>query len=252
MIRPARILAPLGLAAALALAALPAVAEECRTVAFETVEHLVCSYDLSAFQIRLHWKDPEGRPYGSLRSFARSDIGRAARFAMNAGMYERDSTPVGLYVEDGETMRPLSTRDGPGNFHMKPNGIFFLADGRAGVLDTATFDTADLAPDFATQSGPMLVIAGKLHPRFIPGSDSIKIRNGVGVSADGRTVTFAISQARVSFDAFARLFRDELGIADALYLDGTISSVYAPEVDRADFFWPVGPIIAAYPRGSSG
>lgn len=242
---PARLFRP---AALFLLLAFPALAEQCRTVTFEAVRHLVCAYDLESFDIRLSWKDEAGRPYGSLRGFAHSETGKAASFAMNAGMYERDSTPVGLYVENGETLRPLSTRDGPGNFHMKPNGVFFISDGRAGVLDTEAYGKAGLRPDFATQSGPMLLIGGRIHPRFIPGSDSVKIRNGVGVSADGRTVTFALSESRVSFDAFARLFRDELGIADALYLDGTISSAYAPETGRRDFFWPVGPIVAAYPR----
>lgn len=244
MIRPAAILAIL---VCLATGG-PAQAGACRTVTFESVSHLACSYDLADHDVRLHWKDDNVRAYASLRTFARSQAGDAAVFAMNAGMYDRDSSPVGLYVENSEQLRPLTTKDGPGNFHMKPNGVFFIAAGRAGVLATEAFAASAVKPDFATQSGPMLVINGKLHPRFIPGSDSVKIRNGVGVSEDGSRVTFVISQGRVSFDTFARLFRDELGIANALYLDGTISSVHAPEVNRSDFFWPVGPIVAVYAR----
>jgi uncharacterized protein YigE (DUF2233 family) len=31
----------------------------------------------------------------------------------------------------------------------------------------------------------MLVIGGKLHPKLLPDSDSLYVRNGVGVSEDG-------------------------------------------------------------------
>jgi uncharacterized protein YigE (DUF2233 family) len=55
----------------------------------------------------------------------------------------------------------------------------------------------------------MLVIDGRLHPRFDRHRTSLKSRNGVGVRADGKAV-FAISHGEVSFDAFARLFRDGL------------------------------------------
>lgn len=248
-----RLVIALVLVAFALLPVLPLRAAEpaCRTVPFETVDHIVCSYNLDETEIRLFWRDAEGRPYRSLRTFAASPEGRAATFAMNAGMYERDGSPLGLYVADGREEKPAITREGPGNFHMKPNGVFYVAKGRAGVMETAAFLASGISADLATQSGPMLLIDGALHPRFIPDSDSRKIRNGVGVSADGRTVTFAISTGRVNFETFARLFRDVLGIRDALYLDGTISSLYAPEADRADFFWPVGPIVAAFPRSPS-
>jgi uncharacterized protein YigE (DUF2233 family) len=66
----------------------------------------------------------------------------------------------------------------------------------------------------------MLVIGGMLHPRFREGSDSLNIRNGVGTSADGSRAVFAISNRPVNFHAFARLFRDGLGLPDALTSTG--------------------------------
>lgn len=220
----------------------------CRTLTFESAGHIVCTYDLAETELKLFWRDADGRAFRSLRTFAGSSAGQNAVFAMNAGMYQRDGAPLGLYVENGTEFRPAITGNGPGNFHMKPNGVFYIAGGKAGVMETAAYVRSETKADIATQSGPMLVIDGALHPRFIPGSDSRKIRNGVGVSADGRTVTFVLSTDRVNFETFARFFRDELGIRDALYLDGTISSLYAPEVNRTDFFWPVGPIVAAFPK----
>ncbi|MEM6666355.1 MAG: phosphodiester glycosidase family protein, partial [Pseudomonadota bacterium] len=87
-------------------------------------------------------------------------------------------------------------------------------------------------------------INGALHPRFRKGSDSRKVRNGVGIRDGGRTAVFALSQRPVNFWDFASLFRDHLGTDNALYLDGTISSIHAPSLNRSDFLFPVGPIIA--------
>ena len=95
-------------------------------------------------------------------------------------------------------------------------------------------------------------VGGKLHPRFKPASDSLNIRNGVGVSADGRTAFFAISNRAVNFASFARLFRDGLGTPDALYFDGSVSRLYAPELGRTGSGFAVGPIVGlVLPKGDS-
>ncbi len=96
----------------------------------------------------------------------------------------------------------------------------------------------------------MLVIDGALHPKLLPDSDSFYIRNGVGVSADGQTAVFAISNDEVNFHLFARLFRDHLGLPDALYFDGNISRLYAPDLGRHDGGFPMGPIVGTVvPKG---
>ena len=113
----------------------------------------------------------------------------------------------------------VNTRSGFGNFHMKPNGVFDISGDRAAVAETRAFLKQRPQTDLATQSGPMLVINGRLHPRFDRRSTSLKARDGVGVRTDGKVV-FAISQGEVSFDAFARLFRDGLNCPNAVFLDG--------------------------------
>ena len=161
---------------------------------------------------------------------------------MNAGMFGDDLSPVGLYVEDGRRLRGADTRAGPSNFHLLPNGVFWVGDGVAGVAETSRY-LADAPPArFATQSGPMLVIDGRIHPRILPTGASAKMRNGVCVR-DGVTAVFAISNEPVTFHAFARLFRDALGCANALFLDGSVSSLYAPELDRDDELAPLGPML---------
>ncbi|KAG1715271.1 Ribosome-binding factor A [Nymphon striatum] len=132
---------------------------------------------------------------------------------------------------------------GPGNFGLLPNGILCLRDGRADVIETLKF--RDTAPDctHATQSGPMLVIDGELHPRFLPDSTSRYIRNGVGTSADGTQAVFVISDTSVTFHEFGSFFRDALEMPNALFLDGNVSRLYAPELGRADSGRRMGPIV---------
>ena len=82
-----------------------------------------------------------------------------------------------------------------------------------------------------------------IRDRFLPTSDSLYRRNGVGVSADGSRAVMVISNTAVNFHAFARFFRDELGLPNALYLDGSISRLYAPQLNRHDGGFPMGPIL---------
>jgi uncharacterized protein YigE (DUF2233 family) len=98
----------------------------------------------------------------------------------------------------------------------------------------------------------MLVIGGSLHPRFIPESSSRYVRNGVGVSADGTRAFFVISDGRVNFAEFARVFRDALGTPDALYFDGNVSRLYAPSLGRDDIGFPMGPIVGTVVPADAG
>ncbi|MHA7872611.1 MAG: phosphodiester glycosidase family protein, partial [Hyphococcus sp.] len=170
--------------------------------------------------------------------------GETLVFAMNAGMYHEDRAPVGLYIEDSVDMSPINTNDGPGNFHMKPNGVFYVSsDGHAYVEETSVYlQIKQPTPRYATQSGPMLVIGGVIHPRFLPASDSRKRRNGVGVTEDG-AVVFVLADSPVNLHDFATYFRDIRQTPNALYLDGTISRLYAPGLDRNDPGLKMGPIV---------
>jgi prepilin-type processing-associated H-X9-DG protein len=224
-----------------------AAASPCSPRAFEGSNYIVCTFDLRAYALRLFWKDGNARPYGGFDRLPHTLNGAPIAFAMNAGMYETDLSPVGLYVENGKTLKRVNTANGPGNFHLKPNGILYVSDEEAGVVTTERFLYQKPRADFATQSGPMLVINGKIHPKILPSSDSRKVRDGVGLR-DAHTVVFAISEGAVTFWEFARLFRDGLGSANALFLDGSISSLYAPALGRSDTLYPMGPIIAAFER----
>ena len=237
------------LAFALLLAPVAAGAVECRDTAFEGASYTVCEVQAGE-DLRLFHSGPDGA-YGSFRNVdeALAADGKTLGFAMNAGMYHRDLAPVGLYVEDGVEVSKLVTRDGPGNFGLLPNGVFCIGEGFR-VIESRAFKKEKPACRYATQSGPMLVIKGELHPKLLPDSDSTYVRNGVGVSEDGQRAVFAISNDEVNFHAFARFFRDELGLPDALYFDGNISRLYAPSLGRHDGGFPMGPMVGTVvPRG---
>jgi len=229
-----------------------AASTPCQAVAHEGSSYTVCEVDLRRHVVKLFWRKPDGEPYGYLASLPAALGGRAGQklvFATNAGMYHPDYRPVGLYVENGRELAHANTKAGPGNFHMKPNGVFYVAGDTAGVLETGSFLKQRPAADFATQSGPMLVVNGRLHPRFARSGGSRKDRSGVGVR-DENTLVFAVSEAEVSFDEFARLFRDRLRCDNALFLDGgSVPSLYAPDLRRTGNLLPLGPMIAVYERG---
>ncbi len=186
-----------------------------------------------------------GQPYGSFSalSAALAVDGKQLVFAMNAGMFGADLKPIGLYIENGKQARKINRRNGSGNFHLKPNGVFYVAGGQAGVVETEAYAKKGLKPDFATQSGPMLVINGKIHPKFTETGPSRKRRNGVCVPGKNEVV-FAISDGFVNFHSFARLFRDGFKCQNALFFDGSISSLHAPEMGRSDGFFDLGPMVA--------
>jgi prepilin-type processing-associated H-X9-DG protein len=219
----------------------------CRPILSEGSEFVVCTADLRHHQIRLFWKGSDGQPIGSFDQLRQTPLGSRVIFAMNGGMYHEDRSPVGLYVENGQELKRANTANGPGNFHLKPNGVFFIKGNTAGVTETSRYLKQRMRPDFATQSGPMLVINGQIHPKISEEGTSRKIRNGVGMR-DKHTAVFAISSGPVTFGAFARLFRDELGCGNALFLDGSVSSLYAPSLKRSDGWLPMGPMIGALLR----
>lgn len=220
----------------------PAAAVTCEDITFKDASFTTCHVDVGQEDLRLFLVDDAGEVFGSFDRVRAAHSGRLT-FAMNAGMYHDDRSPVGLYIESGREFAPIVTREGPGNFGLLPNGVFCIRDTRADVIESRRFVSEKVACEYATQSGPMLVIDGELHPRFIDGGTSRKIRNGVGTTVDGSIAVFAISNVPVNFHDFASLFRDHLGLNQALFLDGSISRLYAPDLNRNDAGFQLGPIV---------
>ena len=215
----------------------------CETTNYNDVGYTICEARAGQ-DLRLWHSDSQGRLLGSFGAVEGTlSEGESLVFAMNAGMYHSDRSPVGLYIEDGVQASSLQDGGGYGNFGLVPNGVFCVADDWVRVIETNEYRNSNPACRYASQSGPMLVIDGELHPKFLPGSESLNYRNGVGTSLDGQRVVFVISEDPVNFHTFATLFRDQLNLPDALFFDGKISRLYARDLNRHDAGFPLGPIV---------
>ncbi|WP_010138731.1 phosphodiester glycosidase family protein, partial [Oceanicola sp. S124] len=179
-----------------------AEAVECRNQDWQGNRYSVCEVDPAREELRLFLYDPGGAPYGDFSALSARLAGKGQRlaFAMNAGMYHDNRAPVGHYLEDGQEIMRVIPNAGPGNFGLLPNGVLCITKRRARVIETLDYQArrAGLNCRHATQSGPMLVIDGALHPRFLPDSSSRYIRNGVGTSRDGDRAVFVISRNAVT------------------------------------------------------
>lgn len=218
----------------------------CRAVVFEDAALTHCTADPALHRIAMANLGADKQPFGSLAAFAGTTDSAAIAFAVNGGMYGDDLKPIGYFVQNGERLADLNRADGAkeggGNFYMKPNGVFFGTGGKWQVLGSNTFfNTIGDRPEFGTQSGPLMLVEGKLHPEIQDNGPSRAIRNGVGVDASGKA-HFVISDVPVSFGQLARYFRDVVKVSNALYLDGQVSSLWDPASGRMDK-GRVGPII---------
>jgi uncharacterized protein YigE (DUF2233 family) len=186
--------------------------------------------DLSGLSLKLNNK--RNQPYLSFDAIQTEKPKCPIKFGMNAGMFHQDFSTVGLFVEKGEIRQGLNVaKQGGGNFLIQPNGVVYWDQQQAKVVTTDEYQLKNPNPDFATQSGPMLVIDGKINQHFIAHSDSLKIRNAVG--AYQGQLWFVITEQPINFYHFARFFRDELKIKHALYLDGgSVPSLYLPKQKR--------------------
>ena len=221
-------------------------AVECGAKTAADTAFTVCRVDLKAEQLELFWRDDAGRPFRQF-SALREALGAKDKrlvFAVNAGMYRPDFSPVGLFVTEGRELVPLNRHLGSGNFSQQPNGVFLVEGSSARVMTTEDYAKETPKPLLATQSGPMLVHEDKVTTSAVmnPNSTWRKIRNGV-CAPSPEVVMFVVSESPVTFYEFAGFFRESLHCREALYLDGTISSLYVPSLHREDRGSDMGPIL---------
>ena len=175
------------------------------------------------------WKNDEGETFRSIENLKDyvANKNQELIFAMNGGMYNSDNSPQGLFISQYKIKTPIDTSSGPGNFYLKPNGIFYITNDNISIVCQMSEFINNGNIKYATQSGPMLLINGKFHPAFKKGSSNLNIRNGVGILPDNKVI-FAMSKKEINFYDFAGYFK-KLGCENALYLDGFVSRMYLPE-----------------------
>ncbi|MCA1965307.1 MAG: phosphodiester glycosidase family protein [Flavobacterium sp.] len=179
--------------------------------------------------LEFFWKNEKGEHFKNAENLISwlKTKNKKLLFSMNGGMYKKDNSPQGLYIENKIIKSEIDTLNGNGNFYLKPNGVFYLTtDKNPMICKTEDFINNGMIK-YATQSGPMLVIDGEIHTAFKKNSTNLNIRNGVGILPNNQIV-FAISKKEINFYDFAEYFK-KLGCKNALYLDGFVSRTYLPE-----------------------
>ncbi len=224
-----------------ACAATPAAAEP---VHVESVVFRVAD----ATRLHLFVDDGHGQPVRTLRRAAElvAASGHRLVFAMNAGIYEPGLAPTGLAVEAGRELAPLNTRQGTGNFHAPPNGVFYVTASGAAIARTTTFAAAPPpGVRLATQSGPILLEDGAMPAASVrpaSGPSARRLRRNA-VCADHGVATLVIVDSGVTLHELALTLRDQVGCRNALYLDGAISQALDARSGRIDEGVPLGAIL---------
>jgi uncharacterized protein YigE (DUF2233 family) len=160
-------------------------------------------------ELKLYWKNNQGENYLNFEKL-KNELEKTNQelvFAMNGGMFQKNLSPVGLFIEEGIIKRKINkVKDAEGNFYYQPNGIFILTENNKAIVCKTT-DYEDYRNiKYATQSGPMLLIDDDINPIFTQGSKNLNIRNGVGILSDGSAL-FAISKRKINFYDFAFFFK---------------------------------------------
>jgi uncharacterized protein YigE (DUF2233 family) len=201
---------------------------EVKCLTHRQATYVVLRVDLKAALIKVLWKNSAGAPYGSLDQAFRQ-IGGDLLALTNAGIYSENHTPEGLHTEGGVALSLLNLNGGEGNFYSRPNGVFYVADDGAGIIESEKFNSLSGRAGIreATQSGPLLVIDGEINQALKPDSQSLYVRNGVGVKSPSE-IYVMISEGEVNLYDFASVFQEQLHCRDALYLDGCVSQMYLP------------------------
>ncbi|MBA3666234.1 MAG: phosphodiester glycosidase family protein [Sphingomonas sp.] len=217
----------------------------CHDERFESTAFTVCEPGRGKIEIHSGY-----RSFAALQAALGERAGNVA-FAMNAGMFDDAGKPVGLMVEKGREVHAINRRKGFGNFHLMPNGVFLVRDN--GAVEAVTSDRVGPTPtiEYATQSGPMLLIGGQMNPRIDRDGASHFVRNAVGIDYKGGA-HFVISLDAVSFGKLARFMRERVGVRDALYFDGSVSSLWDPVDNRMDAFADLGPMVVVFKPAESG
>ncbi len=222
------------------------VAMHIKKIAIADTQAIVVIVDSRQDNLQVFLNDHNNKPYKSFDKVnqALKQKKQALQFAMNAGMFHSDYLPVGLYIEAGQVQFPLNTGRGTGNFFLEPNGVFLQDVSGFKVLSTQDYAASDTykTVKLATQSGPLLVYQGQINPYFLENSLSTYVRNAVGIISEHQAA-FVITEQPVNFYQLADFFKNMLQVKNALYLDGSISSLYLPEIGRYDNARFLGPMI---------
>ena len=157
--------------------------------------------------LSFYWKDDEGKILNSIEKLSLYVESRNMnlKFATNGGMFDKSFMPIGHYVENSKMIKPVNLKVIPPgsnteipNFYLTPNGIFYITKNNYAFIKRSKDYLLTDTIKYATQSGPMLVIDGKINNIFKKGSRNLNVRNGVGIMPDNKVI-FAMSKSKINF-----------------------------------------------------
>ena len=227
-----------------------------KAIVFNGVKYHLFVADLDSVDVKTHLIHIKSKTtLGQVKSFLEMQK-RVPLMITNAGMFTPSYEPEGLYIEENSLKKyPLDVGDQKSNlnFYLRPNGVFYINAKNIPHIDsTQEFRRLQrlgkLKIKLATQSGPMLVINGRIHPAFLKGSFNQKIRSGVGI-LHTKKIVFAATLDGSNFYDFAVFFRDVLNCKNALFLDGAISKMYLHDIDSTETGGQFGPVISVSRKG---
>ena len=190
-------------------------------------DFIIYKPDLEKSNIKMYWKSDDGNAYKDIKNFISKSSEKKLLFVTNGGIYTENYTPEGLYIENYKLISELNLRNESGNFYMKPNGVFYIEDGKPKISDSEEFQH-NKNISYAVQSGPLLIKDGEINKEFSDTSKSFKIRSAVGLDNHNK-VFFYMSRKEMSFYEFSKYAKDNLKCRELLFLDGTISKMYFSE-----------------------
>ena len=222
-----------------------------KAVTFNGVKYHLFVTNMDSDQIRLHLLRPKYKSsLGDVKGYLEAQK-LTPLMITNAGMFTTTFEPEGLYLEENPLKKynlDIGDQKSSLNFYLQPNGVFYIDTKNNAHIDT-TKEFARLQKlkktkvKLATQSGPMLVINGRIHPAFVKGSTNYKIRSGVGI-INSKKVVFACTLDGSNFYDFGIFMRDVFNCKNALFLDGAISKMYLHDIYPEETGGQFGPVIS--------
>ncbi len=222
-----------------------------KAVIFNGVKYSIFVANTDSDQIKLHLLRPKYKSsLGDVKSYLESQNFKPLMIT-NAGMFTATYEPEGLYIEENPLKKyslDVGDQKSSFNFYLYPNGVFYMDAKNTPHIDT-TKEFARLQRlkkikvKVATQSGPMLVINGRIHQAFVKGSTNYKIRGGVGIISS-KKVVFACTVGGSNFYDFGLFMRDVFNCKNALFLDGAISKMYLHDIYPEETGGQFGPVIS--------
>ncbi len=83
------------------------------------------------------------------------------------GFYDNGGNHIGLLQKEGQQISGIDiASSGKGNFYLVPNGVLSFDSLTIQITESKEYNTRTLQEENSIQSGPLLIMNGKLHPKL--------------------------------------------------------------------------------------